>query len=141
MPIDITPGLIQSFRTAQPAFSDSVKWPDSVIDQALCEADAETGGKRWGAFEDICSNFKRRGMFFYAAHWLASTYLNQDASDPSNISPIARLNVSGKSVGDESIQYRITQIESTGTDWLSTTNYGVQFIRLRKRAGMGALAV
>jgi len=141
MPIDITPGLIQSFRTAQPAFSDSVKWPDSVIDQALCEADAETGGKRWGAFEDICSNFKRRGMFFYAAHWLASTYLNQDASDPSNISPIARLNVSGKSVGDESIQYRITQIESTGTDWLSTTNYGVQFIRLRKRAGMGAVAV
>lgn len=141
MPIDITPGLIQSFRTAQTAFSDSVKWPDSVIEQALCEADAETGGKRWGAFEDICSNFKRRGMFFYAAHWLASTYLNQDASDPSNISPIARLNVSGKSVGDESIQYRITQIESTGTDWLSTTNYGVQFIRLRKRAGMGALAV
>lgn len=141
MPIEITPELIDSFRTAQPAFSDPVKWPDSVIEQALCEADAETGGAGWGAFEDVCHNFKRRGMFFYAAHWLASTYLTQDASDPSVISPIARLNVSGKSVGDESVQYRITEMQNTADDWLSTTNYGVQFIRLRRRAGMGARAV
>jgi len=141
MPITITPEIIASFRTAQPAFEDVVKWPDSVVSEALCEGDVETGGKGWGGFEDICSNFKRRGWYYYAAHWLASTYLTQDASDPSAISPIARLNVSGKSVGDESIQYRITAIEKTGNDWLSTTNYGVQYMRLRARAGMGARAV
>lgn len=140
MPLEITPAIIASFRIAQPAFGDVTKWPDSVVGESLCEADAETGGRGWGAFEDLCSNFKRRGMYYFAAHWLASTYLTGDASDPSNISPGARLNLSGKSVGDESVQYRITAIQNTGDDWLSTTIYGTQYLRLRRRAGMGAIA-
>lgn len=141
MIIEITPEIIASFRLAQPAFADMVKWPDEVVAGALCEADAETDGKCWGAFEDVCSNFKRRGMYYFAAHWLASTYLSQDATDPSMISPEARLNVAGKSVGDESIQFRITAIQNTGDDWLSTTIYGTQYLRLRKRACMGARAL
>ena len=112
-----------------------------MVEEALCEAFQECGGQGWGGFVDICSNFKRRGVFYFAAHWLVTTYLTQDASDPSNISPSARLNTSAKSVGDESITFRITAIEKTGTDWLSTSNYGVQYIRLRTRAGMGAIAV
>lgn len=141
MTVPITPELIASFRDAMKAFTDVTKWPDDIIEDALCEADAETGGKCWGAFVDECRNFKRRGMFYFAAHWLATTYLSQDASDPSNIPPNARLNVASKSVGDESISYRVAEMQETGDDWLSLTNYGVQYIRLRKRACMGALAV
>lgn len=141
MTIEITPEIITSFRTAQPAFSDVVKWPDSVIEPALCEGDVETGGRGWGAFQDICSNFKRRGMYLFTAHYLATTYLTQNASDPNNISPNARLNVSAKSVGDESVTYRVGVMQDTGDDWLSLTNYGVQYLRLRRRAGMGARAV
>jgi hypothetical protein len=136
--MEITPEIIASFREAMKAFGDAAKWPDDVVEMALCEANAETGGSGWGVYQDLCSNFKRRGMYYYAAHWLSSTYLAQNASDPSNISPIARLNTSGKSVGDESIQYRITEIQNTGDDWLSTTIYGTQYLRLRRRAGMGA---
>lgn len=138
--IEITPEIITSFRTVYPQYSDDTKWPDSVVEIALCEGDAETGGKGWGVYRDDCHNFKRRGMFLFAAHWLASTY-PRGATDPSVVDPSARLNVSGKSVGDESIQYRITEIQSTGDDWLSTTLYGTQFLRLRRRAGMGARAV
>lgn len=143
MTVPITPELITSFRESAQgiAFADDTKWPDSVVEDALCEADAETGSSRWGTYKDDCRNFKRRGMFYYTAHWLASTYLTQDASDPSKISPIARLNVSGKSVGDESVQYRVTAIETTMRDWLSTTNYGVQYMRLLSRAGKGAVAI
>lgn len=139
----ITPELIASFRASSQgrAFSDDTKWPDDVVEDALCESDAETGSKRWGAFQDVCNNFKRRGMFYFAAHWLATTYLTQDASDPTNISPSARLNVASKSVGDESLTYRVTGIEKTQNDWLSLTNYGVQYMRLRDRAGKGAVAV
>lgn len=139
--MDITSSIIASFRGVQPAFADNTKWPDAVVENALYEADAETGGSGWGGFEDEGHNFKRRGMYYYAAHWLSVTYLTQDASDESKVSPNARLNVSQKTVGDESIQYRITAIQETGDDWLSLTNYGVQFLRLRRRAGMGALAV
>lgn len=139
--VDITAAVVTAFRESQKAFADLTKWPDDVVEQALCEANAETGGKRWGSYQDACGNFKRRGMFYYAAHWLAVTYLTQSAADPGNISPTARLNVAAKSVGDESVTYRVGGIQQTEEDWLSLTNYGVQFLRLRRRAGMGALAV
>lgn len=141
MSVTIDTTLIASFRDTMKAFGDDSVWPDDVVTQALCEADAETGSKRWGAFQDVCSNFKRRGMFYFAAHWLASTYINQNASDPSVISPSARLNIASKSVGDESVTYRVGAIQKTEDDWLSLTNYGVQYLRLRGRAGKGAVAI
>jgi hypothetical protein len=139
--VEITAEVIASFRESMPAFTDDSKWPDFSVEQALCESDTETGGRGWGGFIDECRNFKRRGMFFYAAHWLATTYVDQTAVDASNISPSARLNVAAKSVGDESVTYRVGSIQSTEDDFLSLTNYGVQYLRLRKRAGMGARAV
>lgn len=139
--VDITADVITSFRNSQKAFADPVKWPDEIVEQALCEADAETGSRRWGAYEDECRNFKQRGLFYYAAHWLSVTYGDGGAADPSAISSGARLNVAAKSVGDESVTFRVGGIQETEEDWLSLTNYGVQFLRLRRRAGMGALAV
>lgn len=139
--LDPDAAMIASFRDRQKAFSDAAKWPDDVVGQALCDGIMETNKQRWGTYKDDCKNFRQRGIFLFAAHWLALTYLTQNASDPSNINPTARLNLSGKSVGDESVQYRITAIQNTGDDWLSTTHYGVQFFRLRRRAGMGAVAV
>lgn len=143
MTVEITAEVVTAFREVQRAFGDVTTWPDDVVEDALCEADAETGGRGWGAFQlSDCRNFKRRGMFLFAAHWLATTYISPDgATDPTNISPTARLNVAAKSVGDESVTYRVGGIQSTENDWLSLTNYGVQFLRLRRRAAMGARAV
>lgn len=137
--IEITPELIASFRADKPAFAGATKWPDDYISAALCEADAETGGAGWGGFEDVCHNFKRRGMFLFAAHWLSTNY--SDAGASPNPSSQARLNVQSKSVGDESIAYRVPSMMTVGDDWLTYTNYGTQFYRLRRRAAMGALAV
>lgn len=139
--MDITQDIIDLFRTVQPAYTDIVKWPDPIVAQALCEADAETGGAGWGGYDTPCSNFKQRGMFYFAAHWLAVTYLSGTAEDPSKISPTARLNIAAKSVGDESITYRVGGIQETEDDWLSLTNYGVQYLRLRRRSSMGARAL
>lgn len=144
MDIEITQGMTDKFREVMPAFSDLIKWPDDVVSMALCEAMAETGSSsRWGTLDlNNCGNFKRRGMFFYAAHWLSITYNGLNgATDPSNIDAAARLNLAGKSVGDESITYRITAIQSAEDDFLSLTLYGVQYLRLRRRSAMGALAV
>lgn len=142
MPIIVTPAIIQSFRDSKPAFTSLTLWPDDIVSEALCEGDVETGGAGWGAYEDICSNFKLRGWYYFAAHWLSVTYnTSNGATDPTVIDPIARLNTAAKSVGDESIQYRVGAIQSTEDDWLSLTNYGVQYLRLRRRAGMAARAV
>ncbi len=138
----ITDEIIKLFRERQPAFTDEKIWPKLTVESALIEADAETGGARWGGYLPDASNFKLRGMFFFAAHWLSVTYTTTSgACVPSDISPTARLNVASKSVGDESIVYRVGAIQDTEDDWLSLTNYGVQYLRLRKRCGMGAMVV
>lgn len=143
MDIEITQEMIDKFREVMPAFADVVKWPDDVVSMALCEAMAECGGRGWGTLDlTNCGNFKRRGVFFYAAHWLSITYNSlAGAIDPTNVDAAARLNLAAKSVGDESITYRITAIQSAEDDFLSLTLYGVQYLRLRRRSAMGARAV
>lgn len=143
MSVEITPEILAAFRASKPAFSDETKWPDEVVTEAFCEAFPECGGRGWGVFDVTdCQNFKRRGVFLFAAHWLSIEYTTgAGATDPTSVNPTARLNVAAKSIRDESVQYRIGAIQTTVDDWLSLSNYGVQYLRLRRRAGMGARAV
>lgn len=139
--MQITSVIISSFRQDFPAFADETKWPESVVTMAMNEAAAETGGAGWGVYQgDDPQNFKRRGLFYFCAHWLSSFY-GSNAKDPGKVNPVSRLNTSGKSVGDESVQYRITEMENTGNDWLGTTIYGQMYWKLKRRASMGARAV
>ena len=141
--MDITAAIITSFRAAYPAFSSATTWPDPVLTTALCEGDVETGGKNWGVYEDDCHNFKQRGMFLYAAHWLASNYPSGAATGSSQ-SGSAKNTLTSKSVGDESVTFgagTVQNIGDSGNGWLASTGFGQQFMRLRKRAGMGALGL
>lgn len=141
MYVEITPDVISDFRRMFPAFQDCISWPDMSIEMLMTEADAWTAGSAWGPYRlDDDRNFKKRGMYYLTAHFLSSFYGN-DASDPTAVQPEARLNISGKSVGDESITYRITAMESTTDDFLSTTIYGVMFVSLRKRVATVPVAV
>lgn len=139
MIIDID--VITDFRIwplGMQAFADTTKFPDSLIQYALCEADSETGSSRWGIYQAECHNLKQRGLFYYAAHWLSVYYPNGVDSD---VNQEARLNVASKTVGDESIAYRVPAMLEVSNDWLTWSVYGQQYYRLRKRVGMGALVV
>ena len=141
MTVEINAAVIAAFRINQKAFTNTATWSDDTIIDALSEGDAETANAgRWGAFEvDNARNFKRRGMFLYAAHWLATTYPNGDSS----MNGAAKNVTQSKSVGDESNTYAVGSVANDSTDkvWLASTGFGQQFTRLRKRAGMGAVAV
>lgn len=140
--MDITPAIVADFRStpAFVAFSDSTVWPDAFLTEALCEADAETGSSRWGGFDMTdCHNFKKRGLYYFAAAWLINNF--GDAGPAAQPSGEARLNVAAKSIGDESITYRTPSMLNVMDDWLAFSHYGAQFMRLRRRAGMGAVAV
>ena len=141
--MDITAEIITSFRTKYPAFSVEATWPDSVLTIALCEGDAESGGTRWGGYLDECSNLKQRGMFLFAAHWLTTTYPS-GATDPAAQSGNANNTLISKSIGDESATFgaaSLSDISQAGNGWLASTSYGQQFMRLRRRVGMGAKAL
>lgn len=139
--MDITPEIITLFRTNYPEYSDDTAWPDAIVTQALCEGDAETGGCGWGAYDTPCQNFKQRGMFLYAAHWLFKRYPN-GAETASAVNPNSSFAANSKSVGDESVSLDSGSNDiSFGDAWLKSSAYGQQFLMLRKRAGMGAKAV
>lgn len=132
--VEITDEVIADFRRMMPAFDDTAKWSDYIVRLQMTEADAQTGGRTWGTYRienDRC--LKKRGMYYLCAHFLVSFY-GTDGSDPTNIQPEARLNVASKSVGDENISYRITAMETTEEDFLSTTIYGVMYRKLRHMA-------
>ena len=135
--MEITQEIIDLFRLRFTAFADDTKWSDDTVEYALCEGDAETGGKGWGAYDTPCQNFKQRGMFLYAAHWLAVTYPKGESS----MSGGSKYGTSSKSVGDESNSYNVAAVTNQGDQWLASTSFGQQWLRLRKRAGMGARAV
>lgn len=137
--MEITEEIISQFRSKMSVFEDSTKWNDDTITDALEEADAETGGRGWGIYQNEPGNFKRRGMFAYASHWLAVTFPTGDAV----MSGGQKSAVAAKTVGDESVTYVTGNLTgaSTGEVWLASSGFGQQFIRLRNRAGRGARAV
>ncbi|MCE2029287.1 DUF4054 domain-containing protein [Sessilibacter corallicola] len=136
--LDITPQIIRDFRARQALFSDSSVWPNSVLQIALEEADTETGGKRWGIYQNRSS--KQRGMFFFAAHWLTVNYPN-GASDNKSVNASPALQVSSRSVGDESTSYAVAPATTQDSAFLGSTQFGQEFLRLKKRIGIGALVV
>lgn len=141
--MDITPAIIAAFRVEVPLFSDDTDWPDSVVEKALCEGDAETGGSGWGGYADDCHNFKQRGMFAYAAHWLTIMYPHGSVNGgQSNTGGQVGGAVSSKTVGDESTSYAINAVDvGSAKSWLGSTGWGTQYLMLKRRAGMGARAV
>ncbi len=140
--MEITPAIIQDFRDAIPAFADVPTWPDDVVEKGLCEGDAETGGSCWGAYDDECHNFKQRGMFYYAAHWLTVMYPQGGDNNQSGSGGGSFGAVSSKTVGDESISYAVNAVDAGSAQaWLSSTGWGTQFLMLKRRAGMGARVV
>lgn len=139
--MDITAAIVADFRLYFPEFTDVPTWSDPLVTRALQEGDVESGGCGWGGYVITdYQNFKLRGFYTYAAHWLISRY---PSGTSGNISQGAKLSVASKSVGDESISFENgkTKELSAGDIGLSTTVYGQDFLKLRKRAGMGARAV
>ena len=137
MTIDLQ-DVYKEFRGQYPAFASTGEYPDSMLLQGLSEGDVETGGSGWGTFELDLLNFKERGMFLFAAHWIQATY---PSGASGGMSGGIKLITDSVSVGDESVSYsQIGGSDSSdaGTAWLSVTAYGQQFMRLRKRAGMAA---
>ena len=138
--MDITSDIVQAFRAYYAEFADADTWPDADAIRSLEEADDETGA-RWGTYKP--RSIKLRGMFAFAAHRLA---MRKPALSVANGGGMASTPyaVTSKSVGDESASYAVptpTMVEQINNGDLMLTIYGLEFLRLRKRAGAGALMV
>jgi hypothetical protein len=137
--MEITAEIIAEFRTNYPQFSNTTTYPDSVVTKALCEGDVKTGSSRWGAYQDICQNFKQRGMFLYAAHWI-SVYYPKGGDEPPATNPTWAWN--SKTVRNQSISYDTGVKDLSPTNaWLLSTIFGQQFYGEMKKAALGGVSV
>jgi hypothetical protein len=139
--IEVTPAIIADFRAFYEEFSDSAVWSDSKITKALSIARGELDACRWGDYKSY--SFLQRGWFALAAHYLTWNKATTDATtaDGSASTPYA---VASKGVRDESVSYAIPAANASLTTWeaaLALTPYGVEYLHLRDRAGMGAVCV
>lgn len=140
--MEITTQIISDFRTYYPEFADDTVWTAPEVERALEAADDETGSSRWGSYQADPASFKARGLYAYAAHYASLMRAAKRATENGGIAS-APAQAQSKTVGDESISYAIHTPESgarsDSVGGLNTTIYGQEFLRLRNRAGMGAV--
>lgn len=141
--MDITADVVSAFREFYPEFSDKDDWSDDLLTKHLRVADQETGSSRWGKYsKDPGPNFKAQGLFAYAAHRAVISNAAKRAVEAGG-TPGSPAQVESKSVNDESVSYAVHRPESSAgaasAGDLPSTIYGQEFLRLRQRAGMGAV--
>lgn len=139
-PLVITDAIIAEFREFYEEFTVA-KWSDAKVRKALNIALGEMGGN-WGSYLPAYSIFQR-GLFSLAAHNLTATQAAADATGTvgSASTPLIQ---TGKSVRDESSSYASPGYLEGLSGWeylLSLTPYGIEFLHLRMRTGMGAICV
>lgn len=139
----ITPQIVAELREYFPEFADDTRYPDATILRALKISEGETGSRRWGRYRYDVLSIKVKGLFLYAAHTLTMDEMRAGSIAGGAI-PVSPARVASKSVGDESVSYAISA-QSTAEQALygdlALTVYGMEFIRLRSRVTVGAIAV
>lgn len=140
--IDLT--TVAEFRAYYPEFSDEVKWTDAEILRALNVSIGDIGGcgcSGWGTY--LPYSILQMGWFALTAHNLTMDAARAAAvgMTGSASTPYA---VASKSVRDESVSNAIPGSNASLSAWdalLALTPYGIDFLKYRNRAGMGAICV
>jgi len=110
-------------------FPEFVTVDDARIQFWLDDAALEVGEAAWGPLYE-------KGSMLLAAHLLELDIQRVDSGSGS--SSLAR--VTSKKVGDVSVTFARSSTDST-EDWYNQTDYGSEYLRLKLRVGMGAVAV
>jgi hypothetical protein len=117
------------FRTRFEGQFDLV--PDARIEFWLEDAQLEVGAQAWGALYE-------KGVMLLAAHLLQ---LELDRQEDDESGSITSNRVTSRSVGDVSVSFARATADNSDEDWYLLTDYGAEYLRLKRRMGMGAVAV
>lgn len=115
------------FKIRYPEFEEV---PDARIQFMLDDAALEVSEAAWGALYE-------KGSMLLCAHLLSISQSNSDDDDSGGDTG----NVVSKSIGDVSVSFAKATSESSSDDWYLSTSYGAEYLRLKKRVGMGIVAV
>lgn len=97
----------------------------------LNDAVLEVSESAWGTLYE-------KGVMSLSAHLLSISQSNQEDDDSDDGETG---NITSKSIGDVSYSFAKATSESSSDDWYLQTSYGAEYLRLKKRVGMGIVAV
>jgi hypothetical protein len=115
------------FKIRYPEFSEV---DDSRVQFMLDDAALEVSETRWDTLYE-------KGSMALAAHLLSISQSNSEDDDSGG----EEGNLTSKSIGDVSYSFAKATSESSSDDWYLSTSYGAEYLRLKKRVGMGIVAV
>lgn len=105
---------------------------DARVQTFLDEAVLEVGQVPWGTLYE-------KGVFLLTAHMLVIDARNQAGANPGVPSPGQ---LASRKVGDVSVTFATQTTSPDGSDeWYLSSSYGFDYLRLKKRKGIGAVAV
>lgn len=121
-----------AFRASFPEFSDTVKYPDTMINFWAAIAQQQVVQCKW-------QNMWLNGVYLYTAHEISIAALDQKTSkfggQPGTSGGIANT----KTVGNATVNYDSATTTEKDAGWWNRTTYGQQFIRLTRIFGAGAI--
>lgn len=123
-----------SFRTAFPAFADTTKYPNPVVDMWLGVAVQSVNEGRWSTLTDI-------GVSLYLAHELTiEGLISQQAA--RGIAPTGRQGIqTSKSADGVSVSYDVSTTSEKDAGHWNTTVYGTRYYRMARMMGAGPIQV
>jgi hypothetical protein len=98
----------------------------------LNDAILEVGEDAWGTLGE-------KGAMLLAAHFLQLDLERQ--GDESNSGGLVSSRVTMRKVGDVQVSFARATADDATEDWYLQTSYGSEYLRLKLRVGMGAVAV
>ncbi|MGG6461403.1 DUF4054 domain-containing protein [Solilutibacter silvestris] len=119
---------VAQFRTDFPAFSDTTKWPDPMVQFWITQAGLSLNEDRWGALLPL-------GTELFVAHNLVVSAGDATATTPGAIKGPA----SSKSVDKVSVSYDIASITIADGDFWNMSRFGIQFLRYARMMGAGGI--
>jgi hypothetical protein len=123
---------IPTFRKAFTEFSDTSKYPDTMITFWSSFTTGMINPCAWGTMTLM-------GIQLYTAHELVLASQNARAGQIGGTPGLQGGNTSSKSVGSVSVSYDTQTTSETGAGYYNLTVYGKQFYRLVKMFGAGAI--
>ena len=123
---------VAQFRQTLPEFTNTEKYPDSLITGWGNIATLQVDPKRW-------KNQTQLGINLYTAHeitlemqGISTAAIGGAPSGPTGVT-------SSKTVGSVTVQYDTQQAAEKDAGWWNLTTYGKQFIRLARIYGAGVV--
>ena len=124
---------VSSFRTTFTAFSDTTKYPDTLVNFFIALYVQMVNADRWGDQTDF-------GVSLAVAHNLALEAMNNKAANMGGIPGQVGI-VNSKSVDKVSVGYDVTTGTQEGAGFWHMTNYGTRDYRYAMMFGAGPVQV